>query len=106
MTVYSTRVSSSLAFKTMIRIEVTVFDKHSSLLLNVINYGQKSLDLSLLTLITDLSMLKNFLSLLGTFWYNKLGRLIPTSPTCGLYYKTFGIVIYDRNDSTIVEPVL
>ena len=26
--------------------------------------------------------------------------------TCGLYYKTFRIVIYDRNDSTIVEPVL
>ncbi len=24
----------------------------------------------------------------------------------GLYYKTFRIVIYDRNDSTIVEPVL
>ncbi len=26
--------------------------------------------------------------------------------TSGLYYKTFRIVIYDRNDSTIVEPVL
>jgi hypothetical protein len=25
---------------------------------------------------------------------------------CGLYYKTFRIVIYNRNDSTIVEPVL
>ncbi len=25
---------------------------------------------------------------------------------CGLYYKTFRIVIYDRNDSTIIEPVL
>jgi hypothetical protein len=24
----------------------------------------------------------------------------------GLYYKSFTIVIYDRNDSTIVEPVL
>ncbi len=24
----------------------------------------------------------------------------------GLYYKSFRIVIYDRNDSTIVEPVL
>ncbi len=24
----------------------------------------------------------------------------------GLYYKTFRIVIYDHNDSTIVEPVL
>ncbi len=24
----------------------------------------------------------------------------------GLYYKTFRIVIYDRNDSTIIEPVL
>ncbi len=24
----------------------------------------------------------------------------------GLYYKTFRIVIYNRNDSTIVEPVL
>jgi hypothetical protein len=29
-----------------------------------------------------------------------------TPLTCGLYYKTFRIVIYDRNDSTIVEPVL
>ncbi len=28
------------------------------------------------------------------------------SEICGLYYKTFRIVIYDRNDSTIVEPVL
>ncbi len=28
------------------------------------------------------------------------------SDTCGLYYKTFRIVIYDGNDSTIVEPVL
>ncbi len=26
--------------------------------------------------------------------------------TSGLYYNTFRIVIYDRNDSTIVEPVL
>jgi hypothetical protein len=26
--------------------------------------------------------------------------------TSGLYYKTFRIVIYDRNDSTIVDPVL
>ncbi len=26
--------------------------------------------------------------------------------TSGLYYKTFRIVIYDRNNSTIVEPVL
>ncbi len=26
--------------------------------------------------------------------------------SCGLYYKSFRIVIYDRNDSTIVEPVL
>ncbi len=26
--------------------------------------------------------------------------------TSGLYYKTFRIVIYDRNDSTIIEPVL
>jgi hypothetical protein len=24
----------------------------------------------------------------------------------GLYYKTFRIVIYDRNDSMIVDPVL
>ncbi len=26
--------------------------------------------------------------------------------SCGLYFKTFRIVIYDRNDSTIVDPVL
>jgi hypothetical protein len=26
--------------------------------------------------------------------------------TSGLYYKTFRIVIYDRNDSMIVDPVL
>ncbi len=26
--------------------------------------------------------------------------------TSGLYYKTFRIVIYNRNDSTIVDPVL
>jgi len=25
---------------------------------------------------------------------------------CGLYYKSFMIVIYDRNDSMNVEPVL
>jgi hypothetical protein len=24
----------------------------------------------------------------------------------GLYYKSFTIIIYDRNDSTIVEPLL
>jgi hypothetical protein len=29
-----------------------------------------------------------------------------TEMLCGLYYKTFRIVIYDRNDSTIVDPVL
>jgi hypothetical protein len=28
------------------------------------------------------------------------------SLTCGLYYKSFTIVIYDRNDSTIIEPLL
>jgi hypothetical protein len=26
--------------------------------------------------------------------------------TRGLYYKSFTIIIYDCNDSTIVEPVL
>ncbi len=26
--------------------------------------------------------------------------------TCGLYYKSFEIVIYNRNDSTIIEPLL
>ncbi len=25
---------------------------------------------------------------------------------CGLYYKKFRIIIYDRNDTTILEPVL
>jgi hypothetical protein len=25
---------------------------------------------------------------------------------CGLYYKSFMIVIYDHNDSTIIEPIL
>jgi hypothetical protein len=33
-------------------------------------------------------------------------KKIYRSDTCGLYYKTFTIVIYDPNDSTIVEPVL
>jgi len=28
------------------------------------------------------------------------------SNTCGLYYKSFRIIIYDRNDTTIIEPVL
>ncbi len=38
----------------------------------------------------------------------KLERLSPKNirSASGLYYKTFRIVIYDRNDSTIVEPVL
>ncbi len=26
--------------------------------------------------------------------------------TYGLYFKSFTIVIYDRNDNTIIEPVL
>jgi hypothetical protein len=26
--------------------------------------------------------------------------------TCGRYYKSFRIKIYNRNDSTIIEPVL
>ncbi len=38
--------------------------------------------------------------------YIKLGCYHEQNETCGLYYKTFRIVIYDRNDSTIVEPVL
>ncbi len=32
--------------------------------------------------------------------------LFVSNATCGLYYKTFRIIIYNRNDSTIVEPVL
>jgi hypothetical protein len=28
-----------------------------------------------------------------------------TTQPCGLYYKRFMIVIYDRNDSVIIEPV-
>jgi hypothetical protein len=28
------------------------------------------------------------------------------SSTCGMYYKSFAMVMYDRNDSTIVEPLL
>jgi hypothetical protein len=26
--------------------------------------------------------------------------------TCGLYYKSFTLIIYDGNDSKIVEPLL
>jgi len=33
-------------------------------------------------------------------------NLIKSFSSCGLYYKSFTIVIYDRNDSTIVEPLL
>ncbi len=29
-----------------------------------------------------------------------------SSKTIDLYYKSFTIIIYDHNDSTIVEPVL
>jgi hypothetical protein len=29
-----------------------------------------------------------------------------TALVSGLYYKSFIILIYDRNDSSIVEPVL
>ncbi len=35
-----------------------------------------------------------------------LGLSYRTFYTCGLYYKSFTILIYDRNDSTIVWPVL
>jgi hypothetical protein len=39
-------------------------------------------------------------------WSN-VSQLSSSSLTIsGLYYKTFRIVIYDGNDSTIVEPVL
>ncbi len=40
----------------------------------------------------------------------RLSKFIPKMfyeiDPCGLYYKTFRIIIYDHNDSTIVEPVL
>jgi hypothetical protein len=36
----------------------------------------------------------------------KEGKKFYNIDTSGLYYKTFRIVIYDRNDRTIVEPVL
>ncbi len=39
-------------------------------------------------------------------WINCINDEAEYDHTSGLYYKTFGIVIYDRNDSTIVEPVL
>jgi hypothetical protein len=32
--------------------------------------------------------------------------MIIMNDTSGLYYKSFTIIIYDRNDSTIVEPLL
>jgi hypothetical protein len=36
--------------------------------------------------------------------------LLPTNAiayfTSGLYYKSFTLKIYDRNDSTIIEPLL
>ncbi len=35
-------------------------------------------------------------------WKNIFGLVY----ICGLYYKSFTIVIYDRNDSTIVEALL
>ena len=45
--------------------------------------------------------LGDFSMSLGDFFTKTSGH-----PVSGLYYKTFRIVIYDRNDSTIVEPVL
>ncbi len=43
--------------------------------------------------------------LFGLVISNK-GKKFYNIDTSGLYYKTFRIVIYDRNDITIVEPVL
>jgi hypothetical protein len=34
-----------------------------------------------------------------------VGMMTVVTP-CGLYYKSFTIVIYDLNDSTIIEPLL
>jgi len=35
-----------------------------------------------------------------------IGNEILTENISGLYYKSFTIIIYDHNDSTILEPVL
>jgi len=35
-----------------------------------------------------------------------LEKLASDKLICGLYYKSFTIVIHDRNDSTIIEPLL
>ncbi len=45
----------------------------------------------------------------GDLWYKTFWVVFGKNyniDTCGLYYKSFTIVIYDRNDSTIVEPLL
>ncbi len=34
------------------------------------------------------------------------GKNLSDGNISGLYYKSFTIIIYDRNDSMIVEPVL
>ncbi len=39
----------------------------------------------------------------GPFWENTFWMV---RQFCGLFYKSFVTVIYDRNDSTIVEPLL
>jgi len=48
------------------------------------------------------------LNKLEWFTFSKFlrGSKIFTSKACGLYYKSFTIVIYDCNDSTIIEPLL
>ncbi len=44
-------------------------------------------------------------SLLGPFVCYKENKVLWIQ-TCGLYYKSFTIIIYNRNDSVIVRPVM
>jgi hypothetical protein len=48
----------------------------------------------------------NTLAYFASIKVTKKQRFIAETDTSGLYYKTFRSVIYDCNDSTIVDPVL
>ena len=93
------------------RVKVTGSDKRSSLLRIIksfMNHVQEKKTFRILQQKEVISSFDSSLFNCAKLFTGKLERLSPKNIrwASGLYYKTFRIVIYDRNDSTIVEPVL
>ncbi len=89
---------------------IVIYDRNDSAIIEPLHRIEFSLNKLTEKYFFQLTFLKLFWRFIEGWSGKKFGGLQPKgtlrAPLSGLHYKSFMIVIHDRNDSTIEEPLL